>query len=224
MNIKINNLRGTVFFLIVTAFLSMITAFAQQGIGTSQIIIKPITANINPGSNISINYSVQLVSGNIWGTTISVNNQSSLLSEGIGVTFSNNGQDPNFSGVATITTSDSTNPGNYTLQFIATGDDPTTTPTTFTLVVNGKTTTVNNANTTTTNTNQTNTTKTTAPITTKTNSTTVNTVPYVNSNQNSSSYKVQDNYPSTSNQYPMYISIIAVIILFAVIIIRLKTL
>ncbi len=222
MSIKINKLRSGAFFLIVTAFLSMITVFAQQGIGTSQIIVNPTTINVNQGASTTINYTVKLASGNIWGTDISVVNESALSSEGITVSFSVNGQDPNFSGVATITTTKATKSGSYNLQFIATGDDPTTSATTFTLVVNGKTTIANSTNTTSANTNQTNTTQ--GNNTTKTNPTTVNTVPYVTSNQNSSGYNVQNNYPSTSNQYPMYISIIAVIILFAVIIIRLKTL
>jgi hypothetical protein len=216
VSIKINKLRLTGFFLIITAFLSIITVYAQQGIGTSEIIINSTTVSVNQGFSTNVTYTVKLVSGNTWGTDISVINQSTLASQGVTVQFSNNGQDPNFSGIATINTSSTTKPGDYVIQFIATGDDPSTSPTAITLTVNGK------QNTTTTKTNQTSTTQNT---TKSINSTTVNTAPYITNNQNSSSFKVQpNNYSNTSNQYPLYISIIAVIILFAVIIIRLRSL
>ncbi|MEM0200913.1 MAG: hypothetical protein QXD23_00730 [Candidatus Micrarchaeaceae archaeon] len=217
MNSILNKFRITAFFFILTTCLSMVTVFAQQGIGTSKIIINPTTASVKQGNSTSLNYTVSLVTGNVWGTMIGVNNQSLLASEGITVIFSNNNQDPNFSGVATIKTENTTKPRTYQIEFVATGDDPTTTPTNFVLIVNGKTSVIN-TNTTTTNVNQTNKTN----IVKTVNTTTVSTTNYVTTKQYTSNSTTNINQ-NEMNDYPTYISILAVIILFAVIIIRLKT-
>ncbi len=192
----------------VTAML-IVPAYAQYGYGTSSITLNPAKASIQAGSSASVQYNVNLASGNTWGTDISVSNAASLSSQGVTVTFSNPSGDPPFSGTATITASKST-AGNYTIDFVATGDDPSSQPAVFSLdILSGSS----------------GTTATTAPVTTETNSTSKNTTKNTTSVQTTAATyntTAPTTVPYTNTQQqsnaPLYVSILAVIVLFAVII------
>ncbi len=123
-------------------------AFAQYGYGTSSISLNTSSTAIAQGSSGSVSYTVNLASGSTWGTTISVTNLSNLTSSGISITLSKTYADPPYSGTATITVSQSTAPGNYNIVFAATGDDPSSSPSTLVLTVTGKATTTAPASTT----------------------------------------------------------------------------
>ena len=107
--------------LLMSAFFSI--SFAT-GIGTSKISFSNNQLNITQGSSASVNYTVALVSGSKWGTSINLLNQTALLQKGINVVMSNPSGDPTFSGVLTIATAPATPSGKYVLSFQAIGDDP----------------------------------------------------------------------------------------------------
>ena len=100
------------------------TAIAQYGYGTSSISLNPNGASTAAGSSVQTSYTVNLASGNTWGTTLGIANQGSLSSQGITVSLSDSSGDPPFSGTATIAVSPSAKPGTYEVTFQASGDDP----------------------------------------------------------------------------------------------------
>ncbi|MEM3227875.1 MAG: hypothetical protein QXK65_02935 [Candidatus Micrarchaeaceae archaeon] len=110
--------------LLATSMLSLSTA---QGIGTSQVVLSNTSLSAYAGTVQSVSYIVKLASGSTWGTTLSVTNKASLSSNGISVALSQSYGDPTYSGTATITISASTPPGNYSVVFNASGDDPSPT-------------------------------------------------------------------------------------------------
>ncbi|PYB68847.1 hypothetical protein DMB44_02125 [Thermoplasma sp. Kam2015] len=112
----------------------MIPATALASSGASSISVSPSTVSIPAGSSSTISYSVKLVSGSTWGTSISATAPS-----GITVTFSDSSGDPPFSGTATIIVGKTVSPGTYTIQLSASGDDPSTSPTTVTVDVTNAT-------------------------------------------------------------------------------------
>lgn len=91
--------------------------------GNSKVTTSVSTVTIKSGGSYSIQYSVILVSGGTWGTTLVGNCPS-----GISIQFSNNGGDPTYTGTATIYVSSSVQNGTYKLYINATGDDPSLSP------------------------------------------------------------------------------------------------
>lgn len=118
------------------------------GIGSSQILLSSSTATVNAGSSASVGYTVKLVSGTPWGTTISAADASQLSSEGISLSFSNSYADPTYSGTMTITASGSAKAGTYSVTLQATGDDPSTSTTTLSLAVKAPSTSTSTVTTT----------------------------------------------------------------------------
>ncbi len=108
---------------------------AQYGYGTSSISLNPSAGSVAAGSSASTAYTVSLATGNTWGTTLSVQDSAALSSDGITVSISNPSGEPPFSGTATISTSASTAAGSYNVTFVATEDDPSSSPSTYTLRV-----------------------------------------------------------------------------------------
>ncbi len=100
------------------------TASAANGYGTSNVIFAQSSVNIIAGNSAPVNYTVQLTSGNTWGTNLVVLNQNQLSSDGISITLSNPSGDPTFSGTLGAHTSRSTPTGSYNVVLQATGDDP----------------------------------------------------------------------------------------------------
>ena len=96
------------------------------GYGTSSISLSSSAVRIAPGNSTTVNFSVNLSSGNTWGTTLVLANQRQLNSEGISIGISNDYADPPYSGTLTITTSSSASSGTYNAVLEATGDDPST--------------------------------------------------------------------------------------------------
>ena len=88
------------------------------------------------GGSVSAGYTVKLVSGTKWGTNIVATSPS-----GINVKFSTPCSDPTYSGTMTVTVSKTVSPGTYNISIKATGDDPSSSPTTYTLKVTNSTVT-----------------------------------------------------------------------------------
>ncbi len=175
-------------------------SFAQTGYGTSSISLNATSASVAQAGAVSVAYTVNLASGSTWGTTLIVQNQAELSQSGISVSISNPNGDPPYSGTATITTSQSTPAGAYSVTFAATGDDPSTAPADFLLTVSSAATT--------------------APASIGPNTTVQSTsIPY-----SSTAPATTINQPAAGGQgsAPAYVSIIAVIVLFAVIALAFK--
>lgn len=117
------------------------SAAAQYGYGTSSIALNSTSGAATAGAGTSVGYTVNLASGNTWGTTLSVQNSALLSSSGITVMLSNPSGDPPFSGTASIDTSANTPTGAYSITFVATGDDPSSSPAVYTLTVTASSTT-----------------------------------------------------------------------------------
>lgn len=207
---------------VLGSLLLTIPAYAQYGYGTSSISLNSTSISTNAGQQVNVQYTVNLVSGQTWGTSISVSNAGNLSSQGISVTFTNPSGDPPFSGVAAIKTSPTTAPGSYQIQFVATGDDPSSSSTAYMLTVPasttfGSTTLPQGSGTNTTGTNS------TGKNTTGTNSTGRNTTitpTYTTSVSYSSNTSIPSNYGQSGTA--LDVSILAVIVLFLVIILALK--
>ena len=204
------------FFFTSLVFVAQVSAY---GLGTSTIILNRSNVSLVSGQSFNLKYNVTLVTGNTWGTIVNVTNQTTLSKNGITIALNTGQQDPPYSGTASITVSSTAQLGIYKLAFFATGDDPTSNPTIFTLDIVKLS---NNYNLTTTSTknNTANTTSATVQSTS---------VPVTTTGSNPGGYVVTsvNTTPNTYNQtssVPLYISIFAVIILFSVIIIRLRSL
>ena len=217
-----NNItRASVLLSFFALFLITMPVYAY-GLGTSNISLNATSISITQGQSAKIAYTVNLSTGSVWGTAVNITNSQSLLSNGIIINLSTGTQDPPYSGTATVSTNANTKVGTYTVLFAAVGDDPTTNPVGLTVKINGNgSTTILPVNTS----NKTNTTAVSTTNTTSTEKTTnnVNTGGVVTAQNSSKGYKNQ-NANTYETQLPEYISIFAVIILFAVIIIRLKML
>ncbi len=116
-----NKLTLVTCIIVILFFVSMSGISAASSIGTSTITLSANSVTIPQGSSTTVGYKVALSSGTTWGTTISASAPS-----GISVSFSDPEGDPTFTGTATISVSSSLSPGQYTLTFKATGDDPST--------------------------------------------------------------------------------------------------
>jgi hypothetical protein len=99
-------------------------------LGSSTIILGEKSVTIKAGSSQTVSYTVNLTSGTKWGTTIGANSIN-----GFSVSFSKTCADPTYAGTATISVASSVNNGTYTLEFSATGDDPTSSSTSLTVTV-----------------------------------------------------------------------------------------
>lgn len=122
---------------LLSAFLVSVPFAVTYGYGTSSISLSQSSGTVATGASTSVNYTVNLASGNTWGTSLSVTDQAQLTSAGISTSLSNPNGDPPYSGVLTINVGSSTSGGTYQVTLAATGDDPSTSPATFTLTVPG---------------------------------------------------------------------------------------
>jgi hypothetical protein len=150
---------------VLASMLLLSLSYAQTGgYGTSSITLSQYSVYLVNGGITNVNYSVNLVSGNTWGTKLTVTNGKALLSDGVSTTLSKNYSNPTYTGVLTINVAQSAPKGTYQIILNATGDDPSTNVTILTLTVAapGNTTTIQNV----IKTNATTTTATTVPTTT----------------------------------------------------------
>ncbi|MCL5011507.1 MAG: hypothetical protein M1594_01270 [Candidatus Marsarchaeota archaeon] len=120
----------TVFSLI---FIIASTASAN-GYGTSFITISSQSITLFKGASATLNYTVNLASGNTWGTNLIIANQNELAANGVNIEVSNPSGDPPFSGFLTIT-APTANTGSYLVILSATGDDPSVNNATFYVTV-----------------------------------------------------------------------------------------
>ncbi len=109
---------------------------AASPIGASSITLNHSSGTAGIGGSVSTGYTVKLISGSTWGTTIAATAHS-----GITVTFSNSGGDPTYSGTMTVTVSKTVSPGTYNIFINATGDDPSSSPAVYKLTVTNSTVT-----------------------------------------------------------------------------------
>ncbi|HUB92566.1 MAG TPA: hypothetical protein VL945_01250 [Candidatus Saccharimonadales bacterium] len=130
--------RAITYILIVIGLLLSMPLVSAVGYGTSRIVLSESSISINQGSGGSVNYTVELASGNSWGTSVSVANQNQLAAANITVTLSDtyNFTVP-FSGTMAVSASTSTPEGSYNVTLQATGDDPSTANTALVLEVMG---------------------------------------------------------------------------------------
>ncbi len=111
--------------LISFVILATVT-YAQYGYGYSHVVLQQSSVTLINGGISKINYTVQLTSGNTWGTTINIVNAQALTSEGITTTLSKTYGNPPYNGNLTINISPSAEKGTYQMILNATGDDPST--------------------------------------------------------------------------------------------------
>jgi len=92
------------------------------GIGTSKVTLTQSSVNISQGSSANIGFTITLVSGTKWGTSLAESPSNNYI------TFSPSlsDQDPSYSGTLTVNVAKNTPPGTYTFNVSATGDDPST--------------------------------------------------------------------------------------------------
>ncbi len=128
-----------IIIVITVLFLLLIIPAASQAsgsgsYGTSSITLNHSSGTAGRGGSASTGYTVKLVSGTKWGTTISA-----VAPSGISVAFSNSCADPSYSGTMTVTAGKTVSPGIYNISIKATGDDPSTSTVTYTLNVTNST-------------------------------------------------------------------------------------
>lgn len=111
------------------AALFMIPAVHAQGYGTSIISVNSTNITAYAGSTVELQYTTKLYTGSTWGTTMQYSNATALAASGINAHFSNAYGDPTFTGIFSITISNSTPVGTYSIELSATGDDPSVQPT-----------------------------------------------------------------------------------------------
>ncbi len=147
--------RFTNLILVILALAAVVPiASAMNGYGTSTISVSPSSIGVGQGASGNVNYSVNLASGNTWGTNLVVTNQAYLASQGITVTISNPSGDPTFSGYLTISAASNATLGPQKIVLQATGDDPSSQNATLMLnilkvLINTTTTTTGSGSTTT---------------------------------------------------------------------------
>ena len=198
-------LNKTYIVAMVALMFSATIAYSQTGYGTSSILLTSKGASVLQGQSANVSYTVMLASGGTWGTTLQVQNQASLSSQGINVGISSPSGDPPYGGTAMISTSSSTPPGSYNVTFVATGDDPSASPSTFVLSVTAvqQTTTVVAGSL--TNHNQT------------TNSTTILSSTVQPTTTTAYSTTIQYNANQQQGSLPLYVSVLAVVVTIVVI-------
>ena len=128
------NLSALVAALLVLSLAAQLT-FSQNAIGTSTVSVSNANVTVSRGSSASDTYTVSLASGSTWGTSLNVVNVGALAQMGITVSLTNSYAEPPYSGTATISVSNTTEPGNYTVQLDASGDDPSRNITTIGVMV-----------------------------------------------------------------------------------------
>ena len=123
---------GIVLALLASALL-LLQAQAATGYGTSSISLANSSVSLPPGGSAAVGYTVNLPSGNTWGTTLNVVNAAQLSAQGITVVASNPSGNPPYSGRLTIPAAASAKAGSYSVVLNVTGDDPSTSNATLTI-------------------------------------------------------------------------------------------
>ncbi len=94
------------------------------GYGTSNISLSAGNVSIYRGGNATLGFTVNLTSGNAWGTTVEVANERQLKADGITFSISNAQGIPPYSGTLTATASSNAGYGTYNAVITAAGNDP----------------------------------------------------------------------------------------------------
>jgi hypothetical protein len=122
--------------ILLAVSLMVLPAVSAVGYGTSKITLSNGSVSIQQGNSTSVQFTVSLYSGNIWGTTFTAVNPTQLKSYGINVSISNPMGDPPYSGSISVSASTSAQPGTYQAIFAATGDDPSIANATLNITIN----------------------------------------------------------------------------------------
>lgn len=113
----------------------LLSSVHAAGIGTSSVTLSQSSINISQGSSASLNFTITLVNGSTWGTSLSESPLNSSSSSYITFLPSVLNQDPTYSGKLTINVAKNTPVGKYTFNISAVGDDPSSSPFTLTIYV-----------------------------------------------------------------------------------------
>lgn len=108
------------FILVVFAFSSVYAS----GIGTSNVTLTQYSVNVTSASPSNIGFTISLINGTPWGTSLSVNPVSSYIS----FSTSKSNSDPTYSGTLTVSAAANTPVGRYVFNVSAIGDDPSASP------------------------------------------------------------------------------------------------
>ncbi|MGC9072295.1 MAG: hypothetical protein ACP5HK_06355 [Acidilobus sp.] len=122
---------------------SPMTARAQYGYGTSEVVLSVQNITLYPGQSAKIPFTVKLVSGSTWGTSVSITSSSSYV---IASAVPSSG-DPTFSGTLTVSVPPDAPAGVYDVNVSAIGDDPSQSPATLYVYVKSNVTTTTTATT-----------------------------------------------------------------------------
>ncbi len=130
--------------LLFSALALLLPSVYAVGYGTSSITLSTtqLSFTLTGQRNAVINYTVNLASGNTWGTTLAVVNNNQLSAQGIMTSISNPSGDPPYSGTLTVSLAASATNGEYSIILAATGDDPSASNATVSLTVANPSTTV----------------------------------------------------------------------------------
>ncbi len=123
--------------LLLISLLFLLSSVHASGIGTSSVTLSSYSVNVTQGSSNTVSFTITLVSGTKWGTSLAESPSSSYIS----FSPSASNQDPTYSGTLTISAAKNTPVGKYTFNISATGDDPSASPVQFTVNVLNSTTT-----------------------------------------------------------------------------------
>jgi hypothetical protein len=134
----IDMMRARLYLIAMLVLVLAVPSLTYAASGTSKILLNSTSISIQQGSSGQVPYSVSIISGTTWGTTLVIENQAQLQSEGISVSASNPSGDPTFSGTLHISVAQSTTPGNYYIVLAATGDVPSVNNATISVDVTGQ--------------------------------------------------------------------------------------
>lgn len=136
-------MRSALLFVVIFIVTSFGVMLSQQPVLPAGINITGIS-NLSfsnyevigyPGSNTSVNFTMQLEQGSGNATYLLVVNYGQLLSNGIYARFDNSSGTPTFNGTLNMTIGNSTNPGYYNITPATYGADPALNLSNITLVV-----------------------------------------------------------------------------------------
>lgn len=135
--------------LIAVMLLLILPTTTRAANGTENVTLSRYSANILPGGNVSVNYSLGLVSGYYsFGTTMYVKNNEQLISNGIDVLLSRDFGNPPINGTMHIYLAHNITPGNYRVTLSGNSTQVGVNPGTISLSVGFNTTTYSSSMTT----------------------------------------------------------------------------
>ena len=121
------------FYLSIAVILSVFLfgLVHAAGLGTSKVTLSQSSITVSRGSSSSLGFTITLVNGTKWGTSLSESPSNSYITFSASPSYS----DPTYSGTLTVSVAKNAPVGKYTFNVSATGDDPSASPVTLTVYV-----------------------------------------------------------------------------------------